>query len=381
MNKCVIIPDSFKGTMSSIEICDLASDVVKQHFPDCEVIAIPVADGGEGTVDCFTRALGAKRVTASCHDPYMNQILADYCVMGETAIIEMAAAAGLPLVGERKNPAETTTYGVGVLMKHAIDNGASRIILGLGGSATNDCGCGCAAALGIKFYNGKGQEFLPTGKNLSQVKRIDATGFCARDVSVTAMCDIRNPMFGKRGAAYIFGPQKGADAEMVKLLDDELRAFHDTLVRELAITPVCDQEGTGAAGAFGAGVLAFFGGTLKPGIETVLDMVDFDTLLENTDYILTGEGKIDAQSMDGKVVSGIANRAYRKNVPVIVLAGDVGDDAYQAYDKGVTAIFSINRLAIPYSEAKKRAKQDYQNTLGDILRLIQRAKEIKTPLL
>lgn len=376
MKKCIVIPDSFKGSLDSIEICEIARSEISRFYPDCEIITLPVADGGEGTVECFLQAIGGERVKLSVKGPYMDEMTAEYAVTGDTAIIETASCAGLPLVEDNKNPCKTTTYGVGEQMRHAVENGAKKIILGLGGSATNDCGCGCAAALGVVFKNAAGESFVPTGDTLSQVADIDVSAAkqLLKNCEITAMCDIDNPMHGERGAAYVFAPQKGADEQTVKLLDGELKAMEKTIENCLGIKGLADVPGTGAAGAMGAGVMAFLGAELKPGIEAVLDTVEFDHKLAGADAVFTGEGKIDSQSLRGKVVIGVARRAQKQDVPVIAIVGDVADDAYEAYDKGVSAIFSINRLAVPFSVAKTRSRHDYQHTLEDILRLLKKMK-------
>ena len=374
MKKCIMISDSFKGSLSSGDICAIARESVEKFFPGCEVIGLPVADGGEGTVACFLEACGGRSVTVSgVTGPLGETIEASYGMLDDvTAVVEMAAAASLPMVGDNKDPRIATTYGVGQLLRHAVENGAKKIILGLGGSATNDCGCGCAAALGVRFTDSEGKEFVPAGGNLNKVAHIDVSAAkkLLEGVEITAMCDIDNPMYGPQGAAYIFGPQKGADEEMVKLLDDNLKAINAVIETELGVR-VADLPGAGAAGAFGAGVVAFLGGQLKSGIETVLDTVEFDRLLTGADAVFTGEGRIDSQSLRGKVISGVASRAVKQNVPVFAVVGDVLDDAYEAYDIGVTAIFSINRLAIPFSEAKHRSRQDYIHTFEDVLRCMK----------
>ncbi len=369
MKKIVVIPDSFKGTISSIEICEIAERSIGQFYPGCEVVSVPVADGGEGTVSCFYKILSGEIVQTSVSGPFGEPVSASYLRAGDAAIVEMAAAAGLPLVEGRPNPAEATTYGVGQQIRHAVESGAKNIILGLGGSSTNDAGCGCAAALGVRFFNAAGEAFVPKGGTLDQIASIDTSGAkrLLSGCTLTAMCDIDNPMYGPTGAAYVFAPQKGANAAMVEQLDQNLAAL-DRLIRTQLNMDVSALPGSGAAGAFGAGVVAFLGGILKPGIDTVLDLVDFDRLANGADFILTGEGKIDSQSLRGKVVSGVAKRASALTIPVVALVGDVGDDAYGAYDQGVTAIFSTNRKAIPFSEARQRSVRDYAATLEDIIR-------------
>lgn len=365
MKKCIVISDSFKGSLPSRDICAIARERIPLFFPACEVRALSVADGGEGTVDCFLDSCGGERVLVSgVQNPYGEPIDAAYGLLPDgTAVVEMAAAAGLPLVAGRKNPCVTTTYGVGQLIADALARGARRIVLGLGGSATNDGGCGCAAALGVRFTDAGGTSFVPVGATLDRIAHIDASAVRERlhGVRVIAMCDITNPTHGHSGAACIFAPQKGADEAAVR----ELNA-------SVAMLP-----GAGAAGAFGAGCVALLGAELRRGIEVVLDVVGFDALLTDADLVITGEGRIDAQSTHGKVVGGVARRAHARGVPVFAIVGDVGDDAYGAYDAGVSAIFSINRLAVPRDEAKARSHIDYTHTLDDLLRCIRAAEQFK----
>ena len=364
----------------TVGICQLvqheALDAATQGFID----ALNVADGGEGTVDCFLDSCGGERVLVSgVQDPYGEPIDAAYGLLPDgTAVIEMAAAAGLPLVAGRKNPCVTTTYGVGQLIADALARGARRIVLGLGGSATNDGGCGCAAALGVRFTDAGGTSFVPVGATLDRIAHIDASAVRERlhGVRMIAMCDITNPMHGHSGAAHIFAPQKGADEAAVRELDRQLRALDKIFRRELNAS-VAMLPGAGAAGAFGAGCVALLGAELRRGIEVVLDVVGFDALLTDADLVITGEGRIDAQSTHGKVVGGVARRAHARGVPVFAIVGDVGDDAYGAYDAGVSAIFSINRLAVPRDEAKARSHIDYTHTLDDLLRCIRAAEQFK----
>ena len=375
MQKIVVVSDSFKGSLSSGQISEMVSQEARAFFPACEVTGIPVADGGEGTVDCFLSCLAGEKVFVEVAGPYFEPVQAFYGRFGETAVVEMAAAAGLPLVGDRKNPAETTTYGVGELIRHALANGAKHLILALGGSATNDGGCGAAAALGTRFLNAAGEAFVPTGGTLSKIERIDnsETKRLLTGVSVTAMCDIDNPMHGPNGAAHIFAPQKGASPADVLFLDGELAALDAAIARELGLR-IALVPGAGAAGAMGAGVVAFLGAELKRGIEAVLDAVRFEERIAGADFVITGEGKIDGQSLRGKVVVGVAKRAKAMNVPVIAIVGDVGDDLGGVYEAGVTAVFSTNQQAIPFSEAKKRSERDYRFTAQNLFRLLLAAK-------
>lgn len=372
MPKVILIPDSFKGTMSSAEICRIMADAVRRHRPAAEVTALPVADGGEGSVDAFLAAAGGSRVAAEVTGPFLGErITAHYGRLDDaTAVIEMAAAAGLPLVEGRADPARTTTYGVGEFMLTAARAGARRLIVGAGGSATNDLGAGAAAAAGIRFLDAAGDTFVPTGGTLDRIARIDASGLAPelRDCRITVMCDVDNPLCGDRGAAAVFGPQKGASPDLVRRLDDGLRAASQVIERDLG-TAIADVPGAGAAGGLGGGLLAFFGATLRPGIEVVLDAVGFDDLLADAELVFTGEGRIDSQSLSGKVVVGVARRAKAHQVPVIAVVGDIADGFEGVYDEGVTAVFSINNQAIPFPEARLRARQDLALTMDSLMRL------------
>ncbi|MDR3120335.1 MAG: glycerate kinase [Clostridiales bacterium] len=388
-SKYVLIPDSFKGTMSSAEICEIMSEVIKERVPGAEVRAVPVADGGEGSVDAFLRALGGEKVTKRVKGPFGEEMDAFYGLIndraatggdrvvgdraadggGKTAVVEMAACAGLPLVEGRPDPTRTTTFGVGQLMLDAARRGVKKIIVGLGGSATNDGGCGAAAAAGVRFYDSDGRVFVPVGGTLSKIERIDVSGFdtALRGVEIITMCDIDNPLYGPEGAAAIFGPQKGADARMIEQLDAGLRNL-DAAIERCLQKKFAKMPGAGAAGGMGAGMAAFFGSELRMGIEVVLDTVRFDELIAGADLILTGEGKIDGQSLRGKVVIGVARRAKGSGVPVAAIVGDIGDGAEGAYQEGVAGIFSINRRAEDFSVAKRRSKEDLRFTVENLVR-------------
>ncbi len=371
MKKCVVVSDSFKGTVSSREICAIAQRVIPRHFPACEVVCIPVADGGEGTVDCFIQAMGAQRVEVTVTNALGEKSAAAYAHLDELAIIEMAAAAGLPQVGARRCPGTATTYGVGELIVHAVGSGCKRILLGLGGSATNDGGCGCAAALGVGFLDADGQSFIPVGDTLGRIGRIDTAKAeeLLHGVELTIMCDVTNPLYGPTGAAYVFAPQKGADAEKVKSLDAGLRHFGDVIRSQLGID-VSAMPGAGAAGGMGAGCVALLGGIIQSGIDAVLDVTGFDRQLEGADLVITGEGRIDSQSADGKVISGVARRTRAKGIPLIAIAGGIADSAGAVYDIGVSAMFSTDRAALPVDMLGARSPDDYEATLNDIMSLI-----------
>ncbi len=371
MNKVIFIPDSFKGTMSSEEICSIMEKEVKKHYPKCETISIPVADGGEGSVDAFLASCKGKKYFKEVTGPWGERVEGYYGILGDTAVIEMAAAASLPMVGDKKDPSLTTTYGVGELIVEVAKKGVKKIILGLGGSCTNDAACGLASACGVKFYDKDGKHFTPVGATLSKVVKID-TSFIKeeiKNIEIVTMCDIDNPFYGREGAAAIYGPQKGADEAMVAFLDENMKSLATVIKRDLNVD-IQTISGSGAAGGMGGGMVAFFNSPLQMGIETVLETVGFDSLLENTDYVFTGEGRIDGQSLRGKVVIGIARQAKKKKVKVMAIVGDIGDGAENAYNLGVSGIFSINRVAVPYKEAKLRAKNDLALTMDNLMRVL-----------
>jgi glycerate kinase len=374
MKKIVIIPDSFKGTLSSSQIGTIMKDKVLEYYPECEVVSIPVADGGEGSVHCFLTALGGKRIHTVVKGPFFEDMDSFYGIVdgGDTAVVEMAACAGLPLVGDKKDPRVTTTFGVGQLILEAAKQGAKKVIVGLGGSCTNDGGCGAAAAVGVKFFDCEGKSFVPVGGTLKEIVKIDVSDVSdvLKDVEIITMCDIDNPMYGTSGATYVFGPQKGATPEMVQLLDEGVENLSKVINKDLGMD-LAKVAGTGAAGAMGAGMIAFFHSKLQMGIETVLDTVNFDEIIADADMIFTGEGKIDSQSLRGKVVMGVAGRAVKQNVPVIVVVGGAERDIDGVYASGVTAIFSINRMPESFDVSKFKSIENMTFTIDNIMRLIK----------
>lgn len=372
MKKFVLIPDSFKGTLSSSEVCSIMSEKIKEFFQDAQIVTIPVADGGEGSVECFLSAMGGKKVYCTVKGPYMEEIQSFYGMIDDTtAVIEMAAAAGLPMVENRKNPMLTTTYGVGQLILHACANGAKKIIMGLGGSCTNDFGIGAACACGIRFFDKSGKEIMPTGKDLINVDSIDFSkkNKALDGVEIVTMCDIDNPPYGERGATKVFAPQKGADENMLAILEQGVKNVCELLKKQYGLD-LSNLSGGGAAGAMGAGMVAFFNSTLKMGIDTVLETVGFEEVIQDADYIFTGEGKIDSQSLGGKVVIGVARSAKKHNVSVISIVGGAEGDLKDAYAQGVSAIFSINRLPQDFSISRKYSKENLAFTMENVLRLL-----------
>lgn len=374
MQNFILVPDSFKGTLSAIEVCNIMKSSIKNLYKDANIISVPVADGGEGTVDAFLYALGGEKKSVWVSDAFNEQkILAHYAMLKDNiAVIEMAACAGLPLVKNRLEPDKTTTFGVGELIVDAINSGAKKIILGLGGSATNDGGCGMAAALGVKFKDEQDQKFIPTGGTLSQIYKIDMNNIYSKikDVEFISMCDVDNPLCGRLGASAVFAPQKGADEDMVRLLDEGLAHLAKIIKRDLHIE-VKDIKGAGAAGGLGAGSIAFLQSKLTKGIDVILDTIKFDELVSKADIVFTGEGKFDSQSLHGKVVMGVANRSQKYKTPVIVVTGAIGENIQEAYNKGITAIFSINKEPMEFSKSALKSKENMILTMENILRLLK----------
>lgn len=374
MQNFILVPDSFKGTLSAIEVCNIMKSSIKNLYKDANIISVPVADGGEGTVDAFLYALGGEKKSIWVSDAFNEQkILAHYAMLKDNiAVIEMAACAGLPLVKNRLEPDKTTTFGVGELIIDAINSGAKKIILGLGGSATDDGGCGMAAALGVKFKDEQDQEFIPTGGTLSQIYKIDMNNIYSKikDIEFISMCDVDNPLCGRLGASAVFAPQKGADEDMVKSLDEGLAHLAKIIKRDLHIE-VKDIKGAGAAGGLGAGSIAFLQSKLTKGIDVILDTINFDELVSKADIVFTGEGKFDSQSLHGKVVMGVANRSQKYKTPVIVVTGAIGENIQEAYNKGITAIFSINKEPMEFSKSALKSKENMILTMENILRLLK----------
>lgn len=374
MKKFVLIPDSFKGTLSSTKVCDIIEKGILKKYKNANIIKIPVADGGEGSVDAFIQAVGGEIINVKVSGPYFDKIDSFYGIIdnGECAVIEMAACAGLPLVEDRKDPSKTTTFGVGELIKDALNRGVKKIIIGLGGSCTNDGGTGCAASLGVVFRNKNGESFIPVGGNLAAIADIDMTKIDHRlkDIEIITMCDIENPLYGENGAAYVYGPQKGASPQMVNFLDQNLRSLAEVVEKRLGFKD-WDFKGAGAAGGMGYGMRVFLNSKIQMGIETVLDITDFDNIIKDADYIITGEGKIDYQSLRGKVVIGVARRAKKQDKKVFAVVGTIGEGAEDAYEEGVTEIIECNCDHLPFEQIKPRASQDLERAVSKLIERLE----------
>ena len=373
MGPILLVPDSFKGSLSSRQVCEIMERQLAGYFPSVPIVAFPVADGGEGSVDAFLAAAGGQRVTKTVTGPFGQPVEAFYGILpdGRTAVVEMAACAGLPLAEGQLDPERATTYGVGELILAAKAAGRTKVILGLGGSCTNDGGAGAAAALGAVFHRKDGTSFVPTGGTLQEIASLDCAPLAEAlaGVELVAMCDIDNPLFGQEGAAWVFAPQKGADDAMVARLDEGLRHLGEVSCRCLG-KDLSQLPGAGAAGGLGFGMAAFCGAKLQMGIDVVLDTLGFEERLQQASLVFTGEGRIDSQSARGKVVAGVARRAKQAGVPVVALVGEIGQGFEPLYDQGLTAVFSINRAAQPFAQSRHHAADNLALAMDNLARLL-----------
>lgn len=359
--KILIAPDSFKGSLSAVRFCEIAEKTIKSILPDAEIDCMPVADGGEGTLECLQSAMDCKIVKCFVQNSlYEEEVsLVGFIDNGKTAIIEAAQSNGLPQIKGRENPEETSTYGVGQLVAFACDLGARKIILTLGGSSTNDCGLGLLAALGGCFYNKDGVSFVPTGGTLTEVQEIDLSMMYPRlqGASFEALCDVDNPLYGENGCSAVFGPQKGADPEMVKRMDEGCRHI-SKLFNKMRTTDFALEKGAGAAGGLGFCVLAGLNGKLKSGIDTILSLCEFEKRSSDCDLIITGEGSFDRQSAMGKTVGGIIKRAGK--VPVVVFCGKSdGSDV-----DGIKDVVEISK-GLELEEAIKNTEQNLEKAIKE----------------
>ena len=330
--KILLAPDSFKGTLSATEVANVLADTLRKHFPDADVRILPLSDGGEGLLDCMQTAMHGTMMTTTVQGPLGRDVRARYLLAGTTAVVEMAEAAGLPLL-DSPSVMRTTTFGVGQLVAEAEAHGATHVLVGLGGSATNDAGCGMAAALGTRFWNGEGY-FVPVGGTLTDVRRIE---YGPLHPYVTALCDVNNPLYGPQGAAYVYGPQKGATDDDLVRLDEGLR--HIASLWEADGRRQYDVVGAGAAGGLGAGIMTFLGGRLRHGIDAILDALGYDALVADADLVVTGEGRLDGQSFSGKVIDGVLARTP---CPVVAFVGQIAEDTVPAAH-GLAAAFDTAR--------------------------------------
>ncbi|NNC68309.1 MAG: glycerate kinase [Gammaproteobacteria bacterium] len=384
MKKIVIAPDSFKGNLTSLQVASCLEKGIKRVLPKIKCVKIPMADGGEGTVQSMVDAAKGKFVTKRVKGPAGKIVTAKYgwLAKDKIAVIEMAEASGLPLVkGREKNPLKTTSYGTGQLILDAIDKGAKKIIIGIGGSATNDGGVGMAQALGVRFLNASGKEIkeLGSGGMIAKVARIDTQAIDSRisKTKIVVACDVENPLFGKKGASHVFGPQKGATPKMVQQLDENLKNLSKLMKRDLK-KDVGRMPGAGAAGGLGAGLVAFAGAKLQSGIDIVVQATNLAKYIKGADLVLTGEGRVDFQTAFGKTPSGVAKAAKKHNVPVIAIGGALSDDARQVFDHGIDCIESAAAKDMSLETAIQNSKQDLANAAERVIRMILIGKNMAT---
>lgn len=377
--KLLFASDSFKGTLSSAKTIELLGQAAKEVFENVEFSGVAVADGGEGTTDSVIEAMNGEKIYLDVHDPLMNKVKAYYGKFSQNkAVIEMAAASGLPLVpAELRNPLNTTTYGTGEMIKDALDRGFTDISIAIGGSATNDGGIGCAKALGVKFLDKDGNELEGFGRDLDKIVTIDASNIDSRikDANITVMCDVTNPLCGENGATYTFGPQKGATKEILPILEKGMVNYRDIIKRDYNIDPDA-IAGAGAAGGLGIALKVFVNGEMKSGIETVLDLIKFNDRLDGVDLVITGEGRTDWQSCFGKVMQGVGNRAKAKNIPAIGLSGSLGKDAEKIFDYGIESIMTTVDAPMELEEALNRAEELYYKGAVRMFRFIKAGMSI-----
>lgn len=372
--KLLFASDSFKGTLSSDQTIELLTKAAEEVFGSCETSGVPVADGGEGTTDAVVKARSGEIITVPVHGPLMEMEQGFYGRLSDTeAILEMAAASGLPMVPEEKrNPLNTTTYGTGELLKAALDAGYTEIAIAIGGSATNDGGMGFASALGIRFLDQDGNVLEGRGENLEKVAHIDMSGLdpAIQKAHFTVMCDVTNPLCGPNGATYTFGKQKGGTPEILDRLEKGMQNYRDVIIREFGINPD-EIQGSGAAGGLGTALKVFLHAEMKSGIETVLDLIDFDARLEGVDLVVTGEGRTDWQSCFGKVMQGVGDRSAKHQVPVAALCGGLGPDYEKIYAHGICSIMTTVDGPMPLKDALDNASELYYKGAIRMFRFIQ----------
>lgn len=370
--------DSFKGSLSSKEIADILEREAKLCFPGCQCIGLPVADGGEGTMEAVLQAVGGTLVEKEVSDPLGRKVTAVYALLdSRRALIEMASASGLPLLEPKeRDPMKTSTFGTGELIRDALDRGCNQITIAIGGSATNDGGMGAMRALGIRFLDQEGRELAGTGADLNRLSVIDTDGLYppAIQAEFTVMCDVKNPLTGENGATYTFGQQKGGTPDCLNTLEQGMRHYEE-LLEKMYGGDALNLPGAGAAGGLGAALAVFLHASMKPGIETVLDLIEFDRKLEHVDLVVTGEGRMDWQSSFGKVPGGVGGRCKRLGIPAVAIVGGMGRGAEEIYEHGILSIISTINGAMDVAEAMERAEELYTGAARRLFRLLKAGAE------
>lgn len=379
--KIVLAPDSFKGSMDSMHIIEIVEKAARKVFPDCEILKIPIADGGEGTVDALISILKGRIDYLTVLGPLYEKTNAKYGIIDEkTMMIEMSAASGLPLISEEKrNPLYTSTYGTGQLIKNALDGGFTNIIIAIGGSATNDGGIGAMEALGVRFLDKQGKQVKGIGKNLIHIEDIDVRNMNPKikDVQITVMCDVENPFTGENGATYVYGEQKGGTDEILSSLEEGM-LHYQKLIKEKLNIDISNVPGAGAAGGLGGALYVFLNAKLQSGIKTVLETIKFDELLEGVDLVVTGEGKLDAQSAFGKVLAGIGQESKRNEIPVVAIVGCIEEGADSIYECGIESAISTIDNVMSLKEAMENSDKLLLSAAERMFRMIHVGMKIKS---
>ena len=378
--KFLFASDSFKGTLSSKRTAELLAQAASEIFPGCEYSSIEVADGGEGTTDAVLSAVNGEKIAVFVHGPLWEEISAYYGKLDDRrAVMEMAAASGLPLVpSEQRDPRKTTSYGTGEMIADALGKGFRDISIAIGGSATNDGGIGCMRALGVRFLDENGQELSGCGADLAEIRSIDVSGLDPRvkECKFTVMCDVTNPLCGEKGATHTFGKQKGGTPEILEELEKGMCNYRDILKNQFGVN-MDEVPGAGAAGGLGAALMVFLNGTLKSGIETVLDLVEFDRKLEGVSLVVTGEGSTDWQSVFGKVMQGVGVHCRKAGIPAVAVVGSMGKGAEDIFDYGIESILTTVNAVMPLDEALGRAEELYLQAARRMFRMLRAGREMK----
>jgi glycerate kinase len=375
MNKIVIAPDSYKGCLSALDVTNAIEGAILEFYPEINVVKVPIADGGEGTVDALVTATNGKLMFSEVLDPLGEKIVAKWGILGDgtSAVIEMASASGLPLIPkEKRNPYITSTFGTGQLIISALDENCKKIVIGIGGSATNDGGVGMAKALGAKFFDSSGKELHDGGYALQKLNKIDISNIDPRikNTEILVACDVDNPLCGPRGASAVYGPQKGATPEMILELDKALLNFSE-IAQKTVGKDVKNIAGAGAAGGLGAGLMFFTEASLMPGVELVLEVTNFNSLVEDADLVITGEGNTDFQTVFGKAPVGVAKAAKKYNIPVICISGGLGEGYESVFEKGIDAIVSISSGPVSLDECMLNGATMLQSATKRLIRILQ----------
>lgn len=378
--KIVIASDSYKGSLDSSQVNEAMRKGILRVFEDAEIICIPIADGGEGTVDAVMTCCGGSYCYEMVTGPDGREVIARYGILPDkSAVIEMAAASGLPLVQDvtPDTVMNSTTYGTGQLIASALDKGCRKIYIGIGGSATNDGGIGMLQALGVSFLDADNREVGFGGKYLDKIARIDISNLDPRirETELVVMSDVTNPLCGENGAAVVYGPQKGATEEEIAILDKGLAQFAE-LICQMNLPDIRNLPGAGAAGGLGGGLVSFLGAEIRPGIKAILEIADFEKSVQWADLILSGEGRIDGQSANGKVVSGIAEIAGKYNVPVIAICGSVEKDAREIFEKGISGMEAAVCRPVTLEKAMEEAEQNVIDAAERVMQMVKAGMEI-----